>query len=53
LDDLRAVAATEIDRRLGIKAAQAFLGNKSIVTTEVYLRDLRVPKIRPLERKKA
>ena len=40
--DLRAAAASAIERRGGEAAAQAFLGHKDIRTTMVYLRDRRV-----------
>lgn len=49
--DLRAAAATEIERRHGREAAQHFLGHKSAATTEGYLRDKRVNVVRPLARK--
>lgn len=49
--DLRAAAATEVERRYGKDAARAFLGHKSITTTETYLRDKRVSVVKPLARK--
>lgn len=51
--DLRAAAGTEVDRQLGKRAAQLFLGHRNPQTTEIYLRDKRANSITPLTRKKA
>jgi integrase len=47
--DLRAAAATEIDRQGG--NAQEFLGHQDARTTLIYLRGLRISRVRPLARK--
>jgi integrase len=49
--DLRAAAATAIEREQGQAAAQQFLGHRDARTTLVYLRGLRVNVVRPLARK--
>lgn len=49
--DLRAAAATEVEKRYGKEAARDFLGHKSVTTTETYLRDKRVNVVRPLARR--
>jgi integrase len=41
--DIRAMAATEVYKRDGIKAAQAFLGHTTEQMTLRYLRDMQVP----------
>lgn len=48
--DLRAAAATAIERSFGTAAAQAFLTHRSMVTTQTYLRDRRATVIVPLRR---
>ncbi len=48
--DLRAAAATAIEREHGPAAAQAFLTHRSAATTAVYLRDRRATVIRPARR---
>lgn len=50
--DLRAAAATEVERRHGKAAAQEFLGHADIRTTITYLRGLSVGVLRPLVRAK-
>lgn len=47
--DLRAAAATEVERRGG--DAQPFLGHRTRQTTETYLRDRRANVVKPLARK--
>lgn len=49
--DLRAAAGTEVERLYGQEAARVFLGHKDVRTTLIYLRGLRVNRIRPLQRK--
>lgn len=49
--DLRAAAATEVERQHGQRAAQEFLGHRDPRTTLVYLRGLRVNVVRPIARK--
>jgi integrase len=51
--DLRAAAATEIDRLYGKVAAQNFLAHRDLKTTERYLRERRTTVVRPLTRKRA
>jgi integrase len=48
--DIRAAAATEIERRDGIEAASRFLGHRNLSTTQVYLRDRSVRMVTPLAR---
>jgi integrase len=49
--DIRAAAATEVARRFGAEAAQAFLAHQDIRSTLGYLRDRTVTVVRPLQRK--
>lgn len=49
--DLRAAAATEVDRLYGQEAARVFLGHGNIRQTMTYLRGLKVNVVRPLARK--
>lgn len=51
--DLRAAAATEVERLHGKAAARDFLGHQDERTTETYLRDRRVNVVTPLARRKA
>lgn len=49
--DLRAAAASAVERQEGQEAARRFLGHKDIRTTLVYLRDRQPNRVRPLARK--
>jgi integrase len=49
--DLRAAAATAIEREHGVAAAQNFLTHRYQSTTSVYLRDRRATVVTPLRRK--
>ncbi len=49
--DIRAAAATALEREHGPLAAQAFLTHRSAATTAVYLRERRATVIRPIRRK--
>jgi integrase len=49
--DLRAAAATALEREHGIEAAAAFLTHRNIATTMTYLRDRRAVVVTPLRRK--